>query len=73
MMWVTVLGCLVVIGWHPLSPGDPRLEATATRRPELLEDAALSKSDREFLARLRREQPHEADPNGDASGQRKRT
>jgi len=50
-----------------------RLEATAKRRPELLQDAALTKSDREFLARLRREPPHEADPNGDASGQRKRT
>jgi len=50
-----------------------RLEATFVRRPELLDNAALSKSDREFLARLRREQPHEADPNGDASGQRKRT
>ena len=50
-----------------------RLEATFVRRPELLDDAALTKNDREFLARLRREQPHEADPNGDASGQRKRT
>jgi tRNA (guanine37-N1)-methyltransferase len=50
-----------------------RLEATARRRPEFLEHAALTTSDREFLARLRREMPREADPAGDASGQRKRT
>ena len=50
-----------------------RLEATSLRRPELLERAALTANDREFLARLRRETPREADPSGDASGQRTRT
>jgi len=47
-----------------------RLLATFLERPELLDGAALTKSDREFLARLRQEEPHE---HGDASGQRERT
>jgi tRNA (guanine37-N1)-methyltransferase len=52
---------------------EQRLEATALWRADLLEQAALTNSDREFLARLRREPPRQADPSGDASGQRKRT
>jgi tRNA (guanine37-N1)-methyltransferase len=41
-----------------------RLEATLTRRPDLLEKAELTTQDREFLDRLRRES-RETDPGRD--------
>jgi tRNA (guanine37-N1)-methyltransferase len=47
-----------------------RLEATWRMRPDLLDRARLTDSDREYLERLRREIPRQDDPNRDASGRR---
>jgi tRNA (guanine37-N1)-methyltransferase len=47
-----------------------RLEATWRMRPDLLDRARLTDSDREYLERLRREIPRHDDPMRDASGRR---